>query len=543
MACSVAQSTAESDELKLTGDEPVVIVGGGLAGLAAAAALAVRGVKVRLLESRPRWGGRASSITDQTTGEQIDNCQHVSLGCCTNFAAFCKLIGIEDHFRRERKLYFVGPDGRIDQFAASGLPAPLHLSLAFLKLRYLNWSEKRRLAFGLKALAHRRFANDTQTRFSDWLKQHKQPESVCTRFWHVVLVSALSETLDRVHVAAARKVFVDAFMATHDGWEVSIPTGSLDELYGQRLVDWLQKHAVDARLQCGVAELMADANDGVRGVVLRERAAAVDSAAAVTTTQRDVTADTASSATANDRPASRSVISARQVIVAVPPHLVTGLMPAEIAARNDFAGLKNLESAPISSVHLWFDREIMSLPHATLIDRFGQWVFRRLEADDHAGGDHAGGVRAGAGQQTASTQQSASGARAGCYYQVVISASRSALQRPQTEVVEQVVSELRDVFPAARAAVLLHGRVITEHRAAMSMLPGVEALRMSQKTAIPGLYLAGCWTRTGWPSTMEGAVRSGFLAAAAVLKDRGLDARVMAPDAQPGWLAKWLLNL
>jgi uncharacterized protein with NAD-binding domain and iron-sulfur cluster len=173
--------------------EHVVIVGGGLAGLAAAVALGERGLRVTLCESRPRWGGRASSFVDQTTGEPIDNCQHVALGCCTNFRHFCQTIGIDRFFCREKELVFFGPDGRASRMAAWPLPAPLHLARSFAGLKFLSWNDKYCLARGLRALS----CTDPQTcegiTFLDWLRSHRQTAATIERFWHVVLVSALSE--------------------------------------------------------------------------------------------------------------------------------------------------------------------------------------------------------------------------------------------------------------------------------------------------------------------------------------------------------------
>src|SRR5579872_4260347 len=188
--------------------------------MAAAEALSGRDdLRVTLFESRSRWGGRASSFVDQTTGETIDNCQHVNLGCGTNFRHFCRRVGIERFFRREDSLHFVGPDGKTSTFAAARLPAPLHLFPAFLRLRFLSLGEKHQLAGGLRALARTGRDPVPGENFLDWLGRHGQSKTVIERFWHVVLVSALSETLDRIDVSHARKVFVDAFLANREGWE------------------------------------------------------------------------------------------------------------------------------------------------------------------------------------------------------------------------------------------------------------------------------------------------------------------------------------
>jgi squalene-associated FAD-dependent desaturase len=467
--------------------QPVIIVGGGLAGLAAATALALNGRRCIILESRPRWGGRASSLIDSATGEAIDNCQHVTMGCCTNFAHWRKTVGVESVFRTEKTLYFIGPDGRCDRFSATAGPAPLHLAAAFAGLRFLNWSDKFRLAMGLRALANRKWAAATNEPFASWLTRHGQPRSVCDLFWHTVIVSALSESLDRVHVAAARKVFVDGFMAVRHGWEVSVPVRPLDEMYGPALMEWFRSRGVETRLQSGVSRVRIT-NSRVTGVQLR----------------------------------GGEELSADRVVLATPNHLLPSLLPDDVATQPPFGEAARLEHAPISSVHVWFDREISPLPHATLIGRTSQWMFNRSAI--HAPGDSPP-------------------AASNWYYQVVISASRNVQARSTSDVIDKVVEELRAVFPAAREATVIRSRLITEHRAALSMLPGVEENRPSQRTPVSGLYLAGCWTQTGWPSTMEGAVRGGYLAAEAILADENTPAACVQPDSNPEWLARMTLGL
>jgi len=342
----------------MSSEPPVVIVGGGLAGLAAAAALAERGVRSVLLESRPRLGGRASSFHDAASDTWIDNCQHVTMGCCTNFQHFCEQMGLAEFFRVEPALYFVGPSGRIHKFAAGPWPAPLHLAGALARLSYLSWADKLALARGLRALAQelRRVAPASSSidekdqgdaprlSFADWLQQQHQPPNAVHYFWEVVLVSALSESLDRISVDAARKVFVDGFLSHRDAWQVRIPVVPLEELYGGRLMEHLTARGVQLRL-----------------LTPAERVEIVDGRAA------------------GVRLKSGEMITGDEFVVAVPHHRVLSLLPTELAGHPQLAGLMQLESAPISSVHLWFDRPIMDLPHAVIVSRLCQWVFNRGE--------------------------------------------------------------------------------------------------------------------------------------------------------------------
>jgi squalene-associated FAD-dependent desaturase len=479
-----------------------VIVGGGLAGLAAATALAARGASCVLLESRPRLGGRASSFHDAASDTWIDNCQHVSMGCCTNFQHFCAQTGLAEFFQAQQALHFVGPRGRIHRFAAGPWPAPLHLAGAFARLSYLTWSDKLALARGLRALA-REPATDRGELFSTWLERQRQPPGAVRYFWQVVLVSALSETLDRVSVPAARKVFVDGFLAHREAWQVSIPTVPLEELYGGRLTQWLTEHGVELRLLTG-AEACEVVEGRVTGVRLK----------------------------------SGEAVTGDEFVLAVPHQRVTSLLPSELAGHPQLAGLARLEPAPISSVHLWFDRPITDLPHAVFVEGLCQWLFCRTPKP---GFSESRASRSRDVQETFEVSEDFGSLR-GWYYQVVISASREVVQRPTEDVLRQVLAELTAVWPVVREARLLHSRQVTEHRAVFSPLPGSEALRPAQQSPLPNLQFAGDWTRTGWPATMEGAVRSGYLAAENILSHRGRPATVLQPDLPRARLFQWLFR-
>ena len=197
--------TAASD----TTAPSLAIVGGGLAGLAAAAVAAEQGFRVEVFESRGRLGGRAGSFLDRPSGEWVDHCQHVSMGCCVNLADFCRRTGIDESFARYRRLHFLTAGGRQHSFsAATLLPAPLHLATGLLRLGYLSLPERWRIATGLVRLARKAAPDEDCQTVGRWLRRQGQSERAIEGFWSPVLVSALSETLDRASLPAARKVFV-----------------------------------------------------------------------------------------------------------------------------------------------------------------------------------------------------------------------------------------------------------------------------------------------------------------------------------------------
>ncbi|HVC98516.1 MAG TPA: hydroxysqualene dehydroxylase HpnE [Pirellulales bacterium] len=465
----------------------VAVVGGGLAGLAAAARLAEAGLAVELFEARRQLGGRATSFHDPASGEWIDHCQHVSMGCCTNLADFCRRTQIDDAFRRDRVLHFFAPDGRGYRLAGCRwLPAPLHLGPSFLRFGFLSFFERLAIARALWRLARTAIDDDaSQPTIGQWLRANGQSARAIEWFWSVVLVSALGEEVERASLAAARKVFVDGFLSARSAYEIEVPLIPLGEMYGRRLEAWLADHGVSVHKGTAVERVEGGAA-GVTAVVLAGGA------------RRETDA----------------------VVVALPWRRVREVFDTELlSALPGLIGVERIEAAPITGVHLWFDREIVQLHHAVLVGRLSQWVFNR-------------------GQRTTVE----SGPWPAHYYQVVISASRSLVTRDRDDVVREVVSDLAAIWPAAGQAKLIQWRIVSEQAAVFSVRPGIDHHRPRQRTPIANLALAGDWTRTGWPATMEGAVRSGYLAAESILQSLGQEAELLVPDLPRGWLARLLIS-
>lgn len=520
------------------GDMPTVaIVGGGLAGLAAAVALArAGGVRVRLYEARRRLGGRAASFRDPVQDELVDHCQHVSMRCCTNLADFCRHTGLECAFATHRVLHFIGPDGRRYEFAGSRvLPAPLHLAGALWRLKYLSPGDRIGIGRALMKLAR---LNDgpllRRTTTGDWLRQQRQSPRAVEQFWELVLQSALGESVEHASLMYARKVFVDGFMAARAAYEVEIPTLPLGELYGTRLQHWLTEHGVELRLGTGVQQVVVEDS--------RVTAVAVRAAEAASQQRSQATAARVAHPTAQPTEAWETAVPWQlenirhepcdYVIVAAPWRHVPGLFDeATLERLPAVARLTQIESSPIAGVHLWFDRPITDLPHAVLVGRLSQWVFRRPV------GEATAGTTPGDGEPAAVT-----GSPGVHYYQVVISASRSLQGRPREAVVAEVVADLKAAFPQAADASLLKARVVSDPHAVFSVRPGIDDLRPAQQTEIPNLLLAGDWTQTTWPATMEGAVRSGYLAAEVLLAALGKPTRCLVENLPSGWLARRLIR-
>lgn len=468
----------------------VAIVGGGLAGLAAAVALCQRGLHVELFESRHKLGGRAGSYVDQESGELIDHCQHVAMGCCTTFLDFCRQTKIDGLLTRHRRLHFFGPRGERCDFDRSGwLPPPLHLGAALWGQKYLSAADRISIAAALLRLARLSAADDANgVTVNAWLSQQRQSSAAIEHFWQVVLVSALGETLERASLAAARKVFVDGFLGNRSSYEVWTPKVSLEELYDVGVANWLRKRGVAIHLGSTVSQIV----------------------------ERNESPSTLALLCKNGSQYEFDV-----VIAALPWRRLPEVLSAELAAKlpTVVSAAKAIQASPITGIHLWFDRPIMDLPHAVLVGRLAQWVFAKCKEE---GSECKGGTPH--------------------YYQVVISASRNLMGRERDEVVREVLADLQSVLPHCREAKLLRWQMITDQESVFSAKPGLSQIRPLQRTGVPGLFLAGDWTATGWPSTMEGAVRSGYLAAEELLVNLGRSQRIVPAGLPRSWLARLLVR-
>lgn len=455
-----ATSNVQSKLSKGTGSSPTVaVIGGGLAGLAAGCALADSGCRITLFERRPYLGGRASSYQHPGTGEVVDNCQHVLLGCCTNLIQFYKTLGVENKIRWFDALNFIEPGGRISVLKPSWLPAPLHSALAFLGADWLNLSDKMSIASAMAVLAPATL-NDNGESFLEWLRRHGQTQQAVDRFWKTVLISALNEDLDRVSVPYAAQVIRESFLKSADAGRMGVPTVPLTELYNVA-GNYIKAHGGEVRLRASV-ESLAPENEGATLVSGGE------------------------------------ALRFDYVVSAIPFDGLSRVLPPTAAAEPLQQNLKQFETSPITGIHLWFDRQITDLEHAVLLDRTIQWMFHKSKLLEHRSPDN------------------------GSYVELVVSASKTLVEKSRAEIVELALREVREFFPGAAEANLIKSTVIKEVHATYSARPGADLFRPKAETVWPRIFLAGDWTATGWPATMEGAVRSGYLAAEALARAAGL---------------------
>lgn len=456
------------------------MIGGGLAGLAAGVALAEAGWRVRLFEQRPYLGGRATSYV-LPDGEHVDNCQHVTLGCCTNLEDFYKRVGSEGKIKFFDRLLFMDPQGRKGTMQAGIFPAPFHMTGSFATFAPLTLGDKMSIARAMLDILGAKgktpdLIEGGGISMLEWLKRRGQTAGAIERFWRVVLVSALDEELDRTDARFGVDVFWKAFLSNRTGYRMGVPTVPLAELYDGCKKE-IEKRGGEVVLRSPVRglKIASGAISAVRFDGEREE-------------------------------------SADAYIFAIPHTAFVDLLPAELKQSDSvFREIENIKVSPITGVHFWFDRFVTDEPFLTLLDTQTQWIFNKTALYGDA-------------------QSNGKNSEARQYLQLVISASYDLLQKPRQEIIDLCLKEVRQVLPLAREAKLLKATVIKEVAATFSPEPGVDRWRPKQKTSIHGLFLAGDWTSTGWPATMEGAVRSGYLAAEAVLRVDGTPRTFLQPD-------------
>jgi zeta-carotene desaturase len=486
-----------------TSSQPTVAVaGGGLAGLAAACALSDAGFRVTLFEKRPFLGGRASSWEHPGTGEVVDNCQHVLFRVCTNLIEFYQRIGVADQIRWYDEMTFIEPGGRTSVMKSSPLPAPLHTAPSFLNFSFLTAADKFAIARALVPLTLRE-QPDTGQSFQHWLDQHGQTKQAIARFWRPILVSALSEELDLISISAAAQVVRES-MKSPAARHMGVPTVPLTDLYN-RAGDYIRALGGVLHFRQPVETFTADASQ-VR-VQLRS--------------QKQKEEQEENPQAAFD-----------YLIVALPFDGLDRVLPDAPESAPIREQLTHFETAPITGIHLWFDRQISDLDHAVLLDRTIQWMFHksRLQNRDRRRPALQGPISV---NETNGALAPASN-EAGSYIELVVSSSKSLIDKSKSEIVDLALAEVREFFPAARQANLVKSTVIKELHATYSPRPGIDAHRPTSVTAWPRVFLAGDWTATGWPATMEGAVRSGYLAAEALARAAGhSEPRFLSSDLPP----------
>jgi len=501
-----------SSEPRASGPGPghVAVVGGGLAGMACSLRLAEAGLRVTLLETRVKLGGRATSFRDASTGLVLDNSQHIVLGCCTRLLDFYRRLGVDDRIQWHEAICFLTrldlddhasapaapaedpatdpadaehPRITLDRLAADPLPAPLHMTRALLRMKMLSRADKRhviRAMLALVRMSRQRRDRLSTISFAHWLERFRPTRRALDRFWSPVIVGACNETIDRVAARYGIQVFQEGFTDHRRAYRMGLASVPLVELY-DGMASRLQQAGGALRLRTSV-ESLTPAAQGAQGPRVESLRLVRDGS-----------------------------FAADAFVLAVPADRLARLWPDTPDAPPTPVEPEKLGVSPIIGIHLWYDGSFMATPHAALSESPLHWVFDKGPATWSDG--------------TECRQ-----------YHGVISAAHEAVDTPGDLLLERADRELRRFFPDMKGMRRLGGRVVKEKRATFSIAPGVDAHRPGPTSGYENVFLAGDWCDTGWPATMEGAVRSGERAAAALLSSAGRTPATPVDDLSPASL-------
>lgn len=462
----------------------VVVVGAGLAGIAAALRLAELDWPVTLLETRGRLGGRATSFVDPRSGETLDNCQHVLLGCFTNLLDLYDRLGVLDGVTWHESLWWARGHGTFDEMRPGRWPAPLHMASAFRRARWLDAGDKRavrRALLVMLRLGERGAVTWRGRPFGEFLASTRQPDTAVRRFWDPIVTGACNLAVERVAAEHAFKVFLGGFLGGRWAATMGLPGVPLAELYASA-ASILAAAGGEVRLGTSARGIMFDGRR-VTGVV-----------------------------TGDER------LTASHVISAVPfDRLARLVSDAARAVDRRLRELDRFDASPILGVHLRMPAPVMDRPHAILVERDVHWFFDK--GLDDAGHQHV---------------------------HAVVSAADDWMELGEDEIVARVLEDLAWTFPASRGLEPVAARAVKEKRATVALTPDAEARRPGagprfighEGGGIPNLALAGDWCDTGWPATMEGAVRSGYAAAEVVA-----EVPLLVEDVPAGRLVRWIGKL
>ena len=435
----------------------VVIIGGGFSGLAAAVALSERGHKVLVLEARAQLGGRAYSFTDSKTGDTVDNGQHLFMGCYRHTISFLEKIGTlhKLKFQAAPRVDFLDRTLGLTSFDCPDLPAPINLLMGLFRLDGLTTGDKlRALNVGKAIRASANGFSGNGITVTEWLDSLGQSDRIKERFWYPMAVATLNE---RPAVASARMMSVvlkEAFGGSRRNARIGISTVGLSDLYTVAARDFIEARGGEVETNAPVKNFVIE-NGRARAVVLKDG--------------RSIEADC--------------------FISSVTPQALVKLL-ADDSTDGEFSKVALLESSPIVSINLWFDRSVIDREFVGLLGTKSQWLFNKAKINANA---------------TGSNQLA-----------IIISAAHDFVGMTRDDLVELALSELRELIPDARDARLLHGVIVKEREATISHTVESDDLRPGPRTSISNLILAGDWTRTGLPATIESAVMSGNIAAECV---------------------------
>jgi len=440
----------------------VAIIGGGFAGLSAGVALAAQGFRVALLEAKPVLGGRAYSFLDPDTGDFVDNGQHVLMGCYHETLDFLTTIGTRDRLivHRNLEIEMLDGPGRSAFIRTAPLPGPLHMTSALLRYRHLKFRERISLIrAGLRMMRLRRYDRTRLARMSvaEFIESTGQSEGARRCFWYPLAIATLNEDPELASAALMAEVMKRAFFARRVDSAFVYSRVGLSDLYCDAAREFIQRRGGVVACR-SIVDGLDFGHDGAIAVRLRDGRR----------------------------------LQAVNFIAAVPAEQLLKLLPEAAVADPFFSRIGALKTSPIICAHVWLDREVTQSAFVGFIGTTTQWLFNKRRIFKLHGERHPG------------------------YLSFLISGARRLVDRPNEELLEMIMNDLRTMIPAARQAGVIKALVLKEKHATMAPDPLSDMNRPSTITPIENLFIAGDWVQTGLPATIESGVISGRAAAAAV---------------------------
>lgn len=443
----------------------IIIIGGGLAGLSASIKLVQAGANVLIIEKNNHLGGRTYSFRDKNTNSVVDNGQHILVGAYKNTFKYLEMIGTRDLLspKNPKSLNFI-ENGKYCYkiHTCDILPPPFNLFFGFLALYPLSMNDKINLIKIVKDIKRwgRDFAENIKEKsIENFLNSYEQSENVKKYFWNPLVISVMNESPDIASALLFAKVLNNTYLSKDENNRIWLPSVGQSELYVDKAVEFIKVHKSKIVMNQRVDKLLIEGSK-VKGVYIKEK-----------------------------------LIESKYVISAVENFNILNLLSEKYHNINQFYGIKNFNSSPIISINLWFDQEIMDDQFVGLINTNVQWLFNRnrILKENNNRLNHL---------------------------TAVISNARSILEKKKDQIISLAMEELKTNFSKIEKSKLIHYSVIKERRATFSASPEAEKYRPNQETEIENFYIAGDWTNTGLPATIESAVTSGFLCADLILNKR-----------------------
>lgn len=427
--------------------------------MAAALSLQKRGCEVTLIEKRPYLGGRAFSFGTGCRETEIDNSQHIFLGCCSNYLEFLRCTSAPQNTKMQKKFCLeISLDGRKGKLSSVPFLRKAHLLPSFIKYPHLKVNEKIKVVLLLWKISLLEISsglgNLDSLSLEDWMVQNGQSKSIIHRLWDVFILSTLNDSSSRVSAYMGLKVIQDGILSSPTALNIGWSNIGLT-----RLLDGANNSLKDLGANLVMGET-------VRNIEFRK-----NQWHAIT--------------------ARGKRFSSEHMISALQPHDLLSVFPDNLRKFPMFDSMAHIGYVPIIGFHVWYDREIMQEEFLAFVDSSIQWIFNKTAMISRDKSENAGRQ----------------------YLCASVGGAHDLIDKPKNELEALFMNEISRLLPQAKKALVLKSIIVKEPHATIRSSPGCSVLRPGAETELPGFYLAGEWTDTGWPSTMEGAVKSGVTAA------------------------------